>query len=466
MIRKSSLLLAICTLWATLAGAADSAKVLSKDAFLSIVRQHHPLVKTAGIGVKKAGADVSAARGAFDPTLQASVDRKQLNGKLYYSYFNSQVVIPTWYGVDFKAGVDEIIGSYVSSESSLGQMSYAGVKVTPTSLIFDKRRAVLRQAQQMKEMSEAERDLEINDLLYDALAAYWNWVKEYQVYSIISNTVKVNEERMRFVRIDFQQGGRPAIDTTEAMGQLQSFYQQQTAARLAFINAGLELSNYLWTENEIPFGWDEAIVPDSVDLAASLPIPNMEDLVTTARAAHPKLRMIASKTNALEIEKKLKAQYLLPKFSVSANYLNKGWYKVPSDINATLLENNYKLGVDFSMPLLLREARGAYNAAKFKLQEIGYQQDQTTLQIENKVKSYFNEFLALQQQLRQYEQVYASYKTLFNGEKTRFEVGESSLFLLNSRESKLLEASQKLAELRTKCYKSYAALVWATGDLK
>jgi outer membrane protein TolC len=313
-------------------------------------------------------------------------------------------------------------------------------------------------------MTEAERLLTVNDLLFDALADYWNWVKEYTVYTIVTDAVKVNEERLRFVKVEYEQGSRPAIDTTEALAQLQGFYLAQNAAYLAFRNAGLDLSNYLWADNQ-PYNWSMAIIPGTLTDSGNLPLPSLPDLIVLARNSHPKLQMLRNKTNILEIEKRLKMQYLMPKVSLKANYLNKG-YAMPEQITTTLLENNYKVGLDLSMPLFFREARGAYQSAKFKITEIGLQQDQTTLNIENKVKMYFNEFYALRQQINIYEQVYSNNKTLFRGERTRFENGESTLFLLNSRENKLLEASQKLAELKAKWLKSYAAVIWATGDLK
>ena len=93
---------------------------------------------------------------------------------------------------------------------------------------MDKRRAVLQQAKIFKEQSEAEQLNTINDLLYDAYTAYWNWVKEQQVYAVISNAVKINEARFELVKIGYRQGDRPAIDTVEALTQLQTFQYLQS----------------------------------------------------------------------------------------------------------------------------------------------------------------------------------------------------------------------------------------------
>ena len=55
--------------------------------------------------------------------------------------------------------------------------------------------------------------------------------------------------------------------------------------------------------------------------------------------------------------------------------------------------------------------------------------------------------------------------TLQRGEEIRFQAGESSLFLINARENKALEALQKLQELKAKFFKTENMLQWAAGNL-
>jgi len=64
-----------------------------------------------------------------------------------------------------------------------------------------------------------------------------------------------------------------------------------------------------------------------------------------------------------------------------------------------------------------------------------------------------------------YEEANQNYERLVRGENIRFQAGEGTLFLLNARENKLLEALQKLIELKTKLYKSVIAVQWAAGEL-
>lgn len=443
-------------------------KLFTEQQLLAVVRSWHPVVKQAEYGVQRSNAAITSARGNFDPLLDASFERKKFDGTTYYSYYKPELIIPTWYGVEVYAGAEEISGSRVNAESTLGQTSYLGVSVPLLKdLVIDKRRATLQQAKTFLQQSKAERDNIVNDLLFDALGAYWNWVREYRIYQLFTNIIRLNEDRFRFVRIEYQQGNRPAIDTAEALAQLQSFQFLQNEAQLKFRNAGLELSNYLWLQNETPYQLPPDIVPDSVAITMidALPLPVLDTLLDAARLRHPKLRANSFKIDWLQIEQKLKFQGLLPKLDVKANLLNKG-YNVFSKVNTTFLENNYKYGISFSLPLRLSQGRGEYRQAKLKVSEATLEQKMLGLQIENKVRSYFNEVLALRQQIKINEGMLLNYDRLLRGEEARFRIGESSLFLVNTRENKVLESMQKLVELKTKLYKSYAGLQWAAGLLQ
>jgi hypothetical protein len=56
-------------------------------------------------------------------------------------------------------------------------------------------------------------------------------------------------------------------------------------------------------------------------------------------------------------------------------------------------------------------------------------------------------------------------KQLVNAEKLKFENGESSLFMLNTRESKWLESELKLAEYKLKFMKAYLSIIYLKGNL-
>ncbi|HLO82447.1 MAG TPA: TolC family protein [Chitinophagaceae bacterium] len=449
--------------------ANDTLRYLSEEEFIHIVRTYHPVAKQAQLMVDRAKAELTASRAGFDPAFYLQTDRKTFDGKTYYDYFNPELKIPTWYGIELKAGLEENLGDNTNPELTKGQSSYVGVSVPlGKNLLMDKRRSVLRQAKLFRDQSKAERLLLINDLLNDAYESYWYWVKHYEVYKILNEAVTVNERRLNLVKLGFRQGDRPAIDTTEALAQLQSFQLARNEALLDFRNSGLMLSNYLWTAVDSPYYLPVDVVPDSSWKTLKIEnagLPVLDELINIARNEHPKLASYDFKLQMLDIEKKLKFQSLLPTLNVNYNILNSG-YNVFKDASTALYRNNYKFGIDFGLPLRLSQGRGDYNAAKIKIAETNLDLVQTRLAIDNKVKYHFNELATLQSQVRIAEDNLENYQRLFRGEDTRFRIGESSLFVLNTRENKVLEAQQKLTELKTKFFVSYRRIVWSTGQLR
>ena len=68
--------------------------------------------------------------------------------------------------------------------------------------------------------------------------------------------------------------------------------------------------------------------------------------------------------------------------------------------------------------------------------------------IDYKVKSAVNTWRISLDQIELFERTVSDYTTLLDGEQTLFGIGESSLFLLNSRERSLIDAQLKLIDFR------------------
>jgi outer membrane protein TolC len=116
--------------------------------------------------------------------------------------------------------------------------------------------------------------------------------------------------------------------------------------------------------------------------------------------------------------------------------------------------------------LLQRQARGELSKTKNKISEIDFSRKLTELEIQNKVKGVFAESSSLIQQINVSEQNYLNNKQLLDAENIKFSMGESSMFLVNAREIKLIESEQKLIALKTKFFRSIIANQWAAGLLR
>lgn len=445
----------------------DSVRIVKVDEYMAIVGSYHPVARQASLLPQQARAELRIARGGFDPFLYSDYNSKTYDGTNYYSFFETAVKIPLWYGVEVKAGYDFAYGSYLNPESKLpgDGLGYLGINVPlGSNLVFDKRRAALRQAQVFQQASEQERLSQMNDLFLEALKAYYDWCYTYAEYNVYKQAVVAAEQRFVATLKSVQFGDRPAIDTTEALTQLQSRQLQLVDSRWRYINAALQVNNFMWQENGEPYPFDTLIVPaapDSLFLTATLNLAAMEDLGARLRTFNPQLALYNLKLKQLDIERRLKIESLKPQFNLQYNLISNR-FNFQSDAGL-LFTNGYKFGMQFSMPLAFTQARGELRQTNLKIKQVNYEFNLKSQQLGNKLRGSFYELVALQQQATIYLQSVAGFKTLLDGEQRRFQNGESSLFLVNARETRYLDAQVKTAELFIKYYKAEAAYKWVAG---
>jgi outer membrane protein TolC len=441
---------------------------LTLENTLEFVRQFHPVCKQANLNIDYATSSLQATRGVFDPSVYTLAEKKTFDEKNYYNYTNAELKIPTWYGIDIKAGTEDNLGGQLNPELSLGKNSYLGVSLPILrGLLLDKRRASIQQAKLFLKMSRQDQLLAYNNILFEAAEAYWFWIVSSKVLSILDESIKVNERRFDLVKQSFFLGDRAAIDTVEALAQFQQIQSLRIQASLDFQNRRLVLSNYLWTPTEQPYELSEKIQPDSSWSFVKIdeyPLPNLNELLVSA-SSHPKLMSLDTKMDVLEIDRRLMFQQLLPSLDLQYNFLSGGYWE-NNFAKQSLFQNNYKFGVKFAVPLFLRESRGEYAKAKIKITELGYGVRQERLEIENKVKQNFNEIYATRNQVLLQQANIINHEFLLRAEEIKFSIGESSMFLVNARENKLLEANQKLAEFKAKFFKSLLAVQWAAGGIR
>ena len=440
--------------------------ILTANAVMELVRNNHPVAKQAMLLVEAANAARLSARGGFDPLLDIDASRKTFDGKNYYYYTNPEIQIPTAAALTIKSGLENNGGDYLSSEISKGKTSYLGIELPlGTGLLIDKRRAALQQAKIFSSQSEQDRLKIMNDLLLEAYTDYWEWAGAYQLYQVYSGFVDNATKRLQLTRNAWQNGDRALMDTLESFTQLQQYQLLQSEALLKLNNAALELSNFLWMPNDTPFQIPEGSLPDTVQFAADITLSSLEQLLAQSALQNPELKSAGYKVNSLEVEKRLKFQGMLPYFSVKANILSKD-YGLINSWDGAYFQQNYKWGVSFSMPLLLRQGRGDYQKARLKLKEAQLALAGKQWQTENKIRNYFNENTQLMQQLSITQGMQQRYRQLLRNEEFKWQQGESSLFLVNSREMKLLELLQKQVALKVKYLTTSYKLNWAAGLLK
>lgn len=451
------LLIAFLLLGFAAFGQEFSAKELTYTEFLGYVKKYHPLVKNANLEINKAQANLMMARGGFDPKIEVDFSKKQFKDKEYYSILNSSFKIPTWYGIEIKAGFDNNEGIYLNPENTVPNQGLTSLGISVPlgqGLFINQRMADVRKAKLQMKLSQSERKLQAITVLYDASLAYFNWKKNFNEVKLYEAYNKNAGIRFKGIKTSIIEGDKPAIDSIEAGILVKNRRLNLEDSKLKLAKAKLELANFLWLENNIPFELSEELIPETqleFTIQESL---KTNDLLNTdfSITNHPKINALQSKIDILNVEKKLKANMLLPKIDVGYSYLSE-----PSYIDNYQFQD-YKIGLDFYFPIFLRKERGSLKLAKYKVQETEFALDLEKVQLSNKINAQRMEIESLQRQKELIKGLVEDNLTMLNSEERLFSFGESSLFLINTRENNLVGAQLSQIALENRFYVSNSEL--------
>lgn len=438
----------------------DSLRISAQE-FISVVRNFHPLALKYRLQNKIAESEITRARGNFDPVLAGKLGEKNIDGTKYYEQKNIELGIPTWYGIDLNTSYNYLDGEKLNPSDTRGGLYQFGITVPlAKNLLYDRRRAVLDQAKFALKMTEAEQAVLTNDLLLEAENTYWEWVQSFEVYELQTKAVEINRNRLNFTRKTLEYGERPAIDTVEALSQLQSFELQQQEAYLNFVKNTQQLQMYLWNDNQEFYEISQLIFPS--DRLTEHPAYSefeflIRDIENKRTDSHFSILYYNQKNNILESERRLKWQSFLPKLDFTYNFFNKENYRADY---LPLFDNNFQYGLKLEIPLFQREARAGYEIAKIKISQNRLDTRLKIREIDTKIETYKSEVMNYHTQINFSESNLLNYRKLLTAEETRYSNGESSLFLINTRENKVIDAQEKLISTRTKFLKSFNKLKW------
>lgn len=438
-------------------------KEFSYNEFLGYVKKYHPLVKSANLQISSAQANLMMARGGFDPKIEVDFDQKKFKDSEYYSILNSSFVIPTWYGIEVKAGFENNEGIYLNPENTVPNQGLTSLGISiplGQGLFINQRMADLRKAKLQIKLSQSEQKLLAVAVLYDASVAYFNWKRNYNEMKLYEAYTKNAQIRFTGVQSLIREGDKPAIDSVEAGILVKNRLLSFEDSKLKLNKAKLELSNFLWLENNIPLELADDLIPEEKleqtiqETLQTNELLNSDISITN----HPKINALQSKVDILTVDKKLKANMILPKIDLGYSYLSE-----PSYFDDYKFQD-YKVGLNFAFPLFLRKERGSLKIAKFKVQDAQLELDLERVQLKNKINAQQIEIKSLLKQKNIISDLVKDNNTMLTSEDRLFSFGESSIFLINSRENNLVSAQLAQLQIENRFFESNAALFKMMGN--
>ncbi len=425
--------------------------ILSYDDYIQRVREHHPVTFQADLLSEMAASTKRIARGGFDPKIEGNFDHKSFNETNYYALSQGVLKVPTWYGVDLKAGYDRSAGQYTNNSDFLPTRGLWNLGISVPlgkGLVIDERRAELQRADIYRSQTDQERILMVNQVLYDAATRYLNWQVAWEFYQIALEGQELANLRFEGTKSSFLNGDLPAIDTLESFISLQNRQLDFQKAVQDLENAVLDLNNFLWEDGVIPLEVDRSTRPSQINIdLMSRSVDSLSLVQDLWLASHPELLLYDYKIDNLNLDQRLAREELKPDLRVQYNPL----VAVAEDaLFDQFSANNFKVGVNFSYPILQRKERGKIALNDLKIKDTAFERTLKNQDLSVKLDTYRNNITQTQDQLALIVETVDNYNRLLIAENRKFSLGESSIFLVNTRENKYLESLYKRVEASRK----------------
>jgi outer membrane protein TolC len=436
---------------------------------LDLVAQNHPAQRQAALMLKAADLNLLKARGSFDPKYFLENNNKQFEGKNYYDVLHTGLKVPTWFGLEGQLGYEQAMGTNLDPmlEVPANGLTYAGLSMPLLrGLITDQRRTALAMAKVQVQSTVFERQQFLNDLGADVLRAYVRWYGADLEQELYAAATTAGELRLRQIRQTVQAGARALIDTLENDVLRRNFTISRDAAAAKALKGALELSVFLWNKEGAPLEMQTGARPSimGLDVLDSMALSwNLNRMNRDVMQVQPLLLEQNAELNLYALERKLKQQQLLPELNLKYNFLTAGSFR-PNPPGVPYW-SNYRWGVTAQTSIFLRKERADAQLAQVKLEQAGIKLRLKTLETARKLEAYWNMYTTYSNLVAQYAQVVAGYQALLDAELTKLEAGESTLFLVNTREIRLLESRLKLVDYQVAKYHAALDYLRETGQL-
>jgi outer membrane protein TolC len=446
----------------------ETAVPLAFAAFSDRVMANHPIAVQARQVEAAARAELTMARGAFDPKLEFARDRKVFGGTEYFDYVDAALKIPTFIGSDLKLAFERTSGRFFQTDRltpAQGLLTLGLTVPLGQRLLTDERRTALTQAQALRDAGEAERVAMLNKLVASAAKDYAGWYEAWQRLLIAQEGVELARFRLDAVRQRVAAGDSPPVDSLEASLEVRRREVSLGETQATYFAARQLAESYLWTAQGMPEPIDEREVPVLDGIAFVAPDSL---LVAQAQAEverfHPEVRKAEATLRSVQAERFLAAQGVLPFAEASLSSLS-GRDERGALTDRDAWSDNQKVGFYASSPLLFLKERGKLGLTGAKLEAARAERDFTRrlVGLALDVAAYDLVQLASLRGLQERNVEQAT--QLRDAEQIRFLNGESTLLIVNLRERLVLDELVKRASVEAKGIAAVAALGVALGDV-
>jgi outer membrane protein TolC len=423
------------------------------ELFIESMVSYHPYVLAINEGNYQAAAELEIARSSFDPIIEQKTNSRvsgyydgtnltqrftnpieDFNGSVFGEYRISDGDFPSYEG-----GYETL---------SAGEASVGVAISLLQNREIDKRRTELRNAGLATSQWEALATSLINDFVYKGINEYISWYESALQVLAVKELLDTASERERALVTRVEKGDLAKIILTEFRANI--LQQKLLLAELTQKRDGhAQMLSFYWRS---PTGQMLAIDEDMPPNDIKWPFLVGNGQLVTLRNAlnqHPELDIMKLEQAVVENKTALANNALLPKLDLKAS--------IARDVGSgseTLEGTETKLGLSFSYPLGNRKAKAERAQLLSKQRELQHKLAST----EQVITQRFEQALVFWTQAKDiaaFQSENASLaRTLSQVEKTRFDAGDSDMFVLNARAQAEIRAQIKEIKARVDLLKA------------
>ncbi len=442
---------------------------LTYHAFIERILNYHPDMQQASLEIGIAGANRLSKQGAFDPYVNGNSQTQRFNsssveGKAQLGSENEVTLnLPTSVGLTAIAGGKLALGDIKTPISPTGDGGeyYWGVKLPLLrGFLMNEKVAALKQAKIKELMASIKYRQSALKLLTKANITYWQWVASWQSIAVVDDLNDLAALRLNQIQQRVDLGDEAAIVATEAKREVAKRQGQQAQTNRTQQEKALALGLYLWqpaqqkgelvATQQTPMLLDARLLtPGLIGLSGNTPpappgADQQERDTVTALQQRPTPQLIGLAQTLAAVDKALATNNLLPQLDVSAIH---GMETGNNSIGPV-----FKAGIQMNIPLRYRKPLGDRRQARLSMDQLAIEAQQITQQIRIEVQDVASEWAARHQQYLAAKLEYETAKKLAEGERIRFRLGDTTLFLVNQRERSAADAELKLIEHKNSVY--------------
>lgn len=452
--------LGLCLLWATLA----EAEVLTLREVLQSVEKSFPPLLAAMEERQAAEGDMLSALGRFDTSLRARIDTDQVG---YYDNERFDIGIEqatTKWGTSYFAGWRVGEGNFAPYDGKLDTRSYGEFRAGMRMPLFrdraiDSRRADLQKSDLNRRNAVLSIDQQKIVIQQAATRRYWEWVAAGRRLAVAQQLLELAMKRNEILKESVRLGQIPAIEVSENERAILQRRSQVVEAERALQLATIDLSLFYRTEGGTPRMASAAQLPAGFPEPAALTDEQIADDIETALRRRPEIERLIVQRRQTEVDAALAKNQRLPNVDVLLSFTRENGTGMvrrgPTEVKGSVL---------FDLPLQRRVAEGKMVTAEAKLRQLDhrtqYARDQITAEVQDAISAVQTAY----RRARLIAEEVQVARTLEDAERSRFELGDSTLFLVNLREQATFDAAVREVSAQADYYRAQALYELAIAE--